>query len=88
MSSQMPLSEDAQKVLRVLLSCKMLRGRDLLSHTGLTPEKLHTAVEPLVDNGIVETSRPGQDAESVAISRYSLRPSAAKYVEQMLSSRW
>jgi hypothetical protein len=75
------LSQDSQKVVRVLLQRPALSGGELASLTGLTPDLLYAATQELLQARVISINEPTFDANQIWKIYFNLNPSARPFAE-------
>jgi hypothetical protein len=79
------LPDESKRVLRVIMSRGVASGNDLQFATQMKPEALVTALEPLIQMGIIGASGFPSEADGVLDSFFNLRPSARSIAESLVN---
>ena len=80
------LPDASKKVLRVILDRGIASGADLESATGMTPQDLATALEPLLQSDLIAYQGTASQPSGIPDSFFNLRPSARQLAEDYLNS--
>jgi hypothetical protein len=79
------LTDDSKTILRVILDRGVVSGADLLSLTGINPETLIEAIDPLLKSEVVGSSGNVYNPQTIRSAFFNLRPSARDLAEGYLN---
>jgi hypothetical protein len=79
------LSDDAQKVLQLIVRQRVTDGSTLMKHMGIAKrDSAVAALQDLESRDLIELAGPITTADELPFSRFGVRPSAKDYVDQAL----
>ncbi len=79
------LSDASKTVLRVIVDRGVVSGADLLSLTGMNPEALLEAIDPLLKSEIVGSSGNIYQPQAIYQAFFNLRPASRDLAEGYLN---
>jgi hypothetical protein len=79
------LPDPSKLVLRVIVDRGIASGADLESATGMTPQALVAALEPLLLSDLIAYQGTVSDVNGISSSFFNLRPSARNLAEGYLN---
>lgn len=83
---QPPLSNDAARVLRILVDRNIVVGGDLMRLSGMkTPGELAKPVKELQERRLIEVGSGFWDDSTLPFATLAVRPSAKEYLNRLMS---
>jgi hypothetical protein len=78
------MSDDGEKVLRVLIRQSAISGGELANLADLPLERLNVAMQELLSTGLISASEPSFGLNQLSRIYFNLNPSARRFAEYSL----
>jgi hypothetical protein len=79
------LSENAKRVLRLMMESRVMSGGELFQRSRLSPNDLSDALRTLVDERLIQTNVMGFDQSSLPDAYFNVIPSALSLAKMLAS---